>query len=190
MNAWWTRYLPGSVRQSIDGRQQLQQAIGNTGWLMFEKILRMAVGLFVNVWIARYLGPDEFGLLSYALAFAKKYNARLIILHVISEPVDLRGFYVPHISFEKLEKEIEEGAQKMMEKFCQANLRDYDNYESFIVPGIPYDEVIRKAEEAQVDLIVVGTHGRTGLDHVLFGSTAGKIVRKSTIPVMTVRLKG
>lgn len=70
MNAWWTRYLPGSVRQSIDGRQQLQQAIGNTGWLMFEKILRMAVGLFVNVWIARYLGPDEFGLLSYALAFA------------------------------------------------------------------------------------------------------------------------
>lgn len=126
----------------------------------------------------------------YARSLAKKFNARLLVLHVISEPVDLRGFYVPHISFEKLEKEIEEGAQQMMVKFCQANLRDYDNYASFIVPGIPYDEVIRKAVEEQVDLIVVGTHGRTGLDHVLFGSTAEKIVRKSPIPVMTVRLKG
>lgn len=70
MNAWWIKYLPGFVRENIEGRQQLQQAMDNAGWLMFEKILRMAVGLFVNVWIARYLGPDKFGLLSYALAFA------------------------------------------------------------------------------------------------------------------------
>lgn len=126
----------------------------------------------------------------YARMLAKKFNARLLILHVISEPVDLRGFYVPHISFDKLEKEIEEGAQQMMDKFCQTNLKDYDNYETFIVPGIPYDEVIRKAVEDAADLIVVGTHGRTGLDHVLFGSTAEKIVRKSSVPVMTVRLQG
>jgi len=125
---------------------------------------------------------------SYALSLARKFNARLLLLHVINEPVDLRGFYAPHISFEKLEEEIEEGAQKMMEKFCQNHLRDYDNYETFIVPGIPYDEVIRKAVSANADLIIVGTHGRTGLDHMLFGSTAEKIVRKSPLPVMTVRL--
>jgi O-antigen/teichoic acid export membrane protein len=70
MNALWVKYLPQIVRQNIEGRQQLQKAIGNTGWLMSEKILRMAVGLLVNVWIARYLGPENFGLLSYALAFA------------------------------------------------------------------------------------------------------------------------
>lgn len=70
MNRTWTRYLPAFIRQKLEGRHALQQAIGNTGWLMFEKILRMAIGLFVNVWIARYLGPDNFGLLSYALAFA------------------------------------------------------------------------------------------------------------------------
>jgi nucleotide-binding universal stress UspA family protein len=96
---------------------------------------------------------------------------------------------VPHISFEKLEEEIEEGAQKMMEKFCRSNIRDYDNYETFIVPGIPYDEIIKKGVEHDVDLILLGTHGRTGLDHVLFGSTAEKVVRKSPIPVMTVRIK-
>jgi nucleotide-binding universal stress UspA family protein len=95
---------------------------------------------------------------------------------------------VPHISFEKLEEEIEEGAKKMMEKFCRTHIRDFDNYETLIVPGIPYDEVIKKATENSADLIVLGTHGRSGLDHGLFGSTAEKIVRKSPVPVMTIRI--
>lgn len=124
----------------------------------------------------------------YAYSLAKKFNARLLLVHVINEPVDLRGFYVPHISFEKLEEEIEEGAQKMMEKFCRTHIRDYDNYESIIVPGIPYDEIIKKATDNSADLIVLATHGRTGLDHVLFGSTAEKVVRKSPVPVMTIRI--
>lgn len=124
----------------------------------------------------------------YAFSLAKKFSARLLVVHVINEPVDLRGFYVPHISFEKLEEEIEEGAQKMMEKFCRTHIRDYDNYETLIVPGIPYDEIIKKATENSADLIVLGTHGRTGLDHVLFGSTAEKVVRKSQVPVMTIRI--
>jgi nucleotide-binding universal stress UspA family protein len=123
----------------------------------------------------------------YALSMAKRFNARLIIIHVINEPVDLRGFYVPHISFDKLEEEIEEGAQKMMEKFCRTHIRDYDHYESFIMPGIPYEEIIKKGLESSADLIIMATHGRTGLDHVLFGSTAEKVVRKSPIPVMTIR---
>lgn len=125
----------------------------------------------------------------YALSLARKFGARLIILHVINEPVDLRGFYVPHISFDKLEEEIEEGARKMMEKFCRTRIRDYDDYETAIVPGIPFDEIIKKGEESGADLIVMATHGRTGLDHVLFGSTAEKVVRKSPIPVMTIRMR-
>jgi len=124
-----------------------------------------------------------------ALSLAKKFSARLIILHVINEPVDLRGFYVPHISFEKLEEEIEEGAKKMMESFCRQHTTDYENYESMIVPGISYNEIISQAEDKGAELIVLGTHGRAGLDHVLFGSTAEKVVRKSKLPVLTVRLE-
>lgn len=125
---------------------------------------------------------------NYALGMARKYQSLLAIVHIINEPVDLRGFYVPHISFESLEEEIEEGARKMMEKFCRMHITDYANYQTFIVPGIPYDEIIKKATELQADLIIMGTQGRSGLDHVLFGSTAEKVVRKSSVPVMTIRI--
>lgn len=124
-----------------------------------------------------------------ALSLASKFESKLVVVHVINEPVDLRGFYVPHISFDKLEEEIEQGAQKLMEKFCRTQMKGFENYETFVLPGIPYDEIIKKAVEQNANLIVLGTHGRTGLDHVLFGSTAEKVVRKSPIPVMTIRIK-
>jgi nucleotide-binding universal stress UspA family protein len=76
-----------------------------------------------------------------------------------------------------------------MEKFCRTHMGDFSHFESFVFPGIPYDEIIKKAVEFSANLIVLGTHGRTGLDNVLFGSTAEKVVRKSPIPVMTIRIK-
>ena len=124
----------------------------------------------------------------YAYAMAKSFNARLIIIHVIQEPIDLSGFYVPHISFEKLEKEIEEGAERMMEKFSCTMISDFTNYETGIVSGIPYEEIIKKANKEDVSLIVMGTQGRKGIDHLLFGSTAERVVRNAKCPVMTVRL--
>jgi nucleotide-binding universal stress UspA family protein len=125
---------------------------------------------------------------AYALTLAKQFQAELTIMHVINEPVDLRGFYVPHISFEQLEKEIEEGAQKMMENFCQTRMIDFSNYKTAIVTGIPYEEIIKKAEDTAASLIVLGTHGRTGLDHIIFGSTAERVVRSASCPVLTIRL--
>ena len=124
-----------------------------------------------------------------ALSMANKFGAHLVILHVINEPIDLRGFYVPHISYEKLEEEIAEGAEKMMESFCRQHIDDFTDFESLIVPGMPHEQILNQAEENNADLIVLGTHGRTGLDHVLFGSTAEKVVRKSKFPVLTVRLE-
>ena len=125
----------------------------------------------------------------YAYTVAKSFGARLLVLHVINELVDLRGFYVPHISIDKLEEEMAESAQKMMDKFIDSHAQGYGKIQPIVAPGIPYDEILKKSEEESVDMIVLGTHGRTGLDHVLFGSTAEKVVRKSTIPVMTIRVK-
>jgi len=124
----------------------------------------------------------------YALTLAKQFDAELTVMHVINEPIDLRGFYVPHISFEQLEKEIEAGAAGMMEKFCQERMGDFRNYLTCLVNGIPYEEIIRKAKEIDASLIVLGTHGRTGLDHIIFGSTAERVVRNAPCPVLSIRL--
>ena len=75
MNQPWTRYLPASLRSKVEGRAYLQNVVSNTGWQFADNILRMAVGLVVGIWMARYLGPEQFGLLSYAMAFVALFGA-------------------------------------------------------------------------------------------------------------------
>ena len=144
--------------------------------------------LFTKILTAIDFSENSECAFDYALTLATQFNAELTIIHVINEPVDLRGFYVPHISFEQLEKEIEESAVKMMETFCRSRLGDFLNYKTDIVTGIPYDEIIAAANRIDASLIVLGTHGRTGLDRILFGSTAERVVRSAGCPVLTVRL--
>ncbi len=73
--ASWLRYLPASMRARIEQSPNLQKALTNTGWLFGDKILRMGVGLLVGVWIARYLGPEQFGLMNYAMAIVALFGA-------------------------------------------------------------------------------------------------------------------
>lgn len=124
----------------------------------------------------------------YALALARQFDAELTIVHVINEPADLRGIYVPQVTYEELETEISQGAKEMMAKFCSSKLADYGKYTTAIVSGIPFQEIIAKASEIGASLIVIGTHGRTGLEHLVFGSTAERVVRAAKCPVLSVRL--
>lgn len=74
MNTNWAKFLPSFILVRLDGRQNLQKALTNVGWLFGDRILRMGVGLFVGVWVARYLGPEQFGLLNYASAFVALFG--------------------------------------------------------------------------------------------------------------------
>jgi O-antigen/teichoic acid export membrane protein len=75
VNRAWINYIPGFLRHRLEGRPDLQKILLNTGWLFADKILRMGIGLFVGIWIARYLGPEQFGLLSYAQAFVAIFSS-------------------------------------------------------------------------------------------------------------------
>jgi PST family polysaccharide transporter len=70
----WIKYLPASLGRQIVERPHLQKIIGNTGWLVADNLLRMLIGLFVGIWVARYLGPAAFGELSYALALVGMFG--------------------------------------------------------------------------------------------------------------------
>lgn len=75
MSASWLKLFPAALRRRIEGRLTLQAVVGNAGWLMADKLLRAVLGLLVMAWIARYLGPDGFGLLNYATAFVALFAA-------------------------------------------------------------------------------------------------------------------
>lgn len=71
----WLRYTPQFLRRRLEGRVSLHGILHNIGWLFFDKILRMGVGLLIGVWVARYLGPQQFGLLNFATALSGMFGA-------------------------------------------------------------------------------------------------------------------
>jgi PST family polysaccharide transporter len=75
MNANWLKLLPGFLRKRLEGRHGLQAAVGNTAWLMTDKVLRLVLGLVIVIWMARVLGPEKFGQYSFALAFAALFTS-------------------------------------------------------------------------------------------------------------------
>ncbi len=127
--------------------------------------------------------------LSYALALAAKFGAKIDLVHVIHEPVDITGFVMAHISFDVMEKEMAEAADKKLKIFCDENIKGYTEHETHIRKGVPYKEITKAAEELDSDIIVLGTYGMTGVGHLFFGSTAERVVRTSPIPVLTVKAK-
>jgi len=87
------RCLPAIIRKNIEGRHELQKAIGNTGWLLADNILRMGVGLLVSIWVTRYLGPEQFGQLNYAVAFVGLFSTiallgldGIVIRNIVRDP--------------------------------------------------------------------------------------------------------
>jgi nucleotide-binding universal stress UspA family protein len=123
----------------------------------------------------------------YALTLAGLAGAEVHVLHVIGEFADRRKSQIQPEAMALLEREVELQAVKEMKDFCRDKFDENVRFQTEVVMGIPFQEILKRAESLPADLIVIGTHGRTGLEHVLVGSTAERLVRRSTIPVLTVR---
>lgn len=79
MNQAWVSYLPGFLKKRVEGRHELQKVLNNAGWLFGDRLLRMGVGLLVGIWIARYLGPSNYGMLSYAASLVGIFTSLAIL---------------------------------------------------------------------------------------------------------------
>jgi len=75
MNAAWLKYLPGFLRNRLEGRHSMQQAVGNSGWLLLDRVVRSGMTFIIIIWLARYLGPQQFGIFNYVLAIVAISNA-------------------------------------------------------------------------------------------------------------------
>lgn len=131
--------------------------------------------------------PSKYAM-CYALSFAREYNAKLVILHVIEEISSALYFDMLQAPpLVQLMNDIESQARKALEEIVPPEVRGQVQVEYQIRKGVPFLEIIRAAEQLNADMIVCGTHGRTGLKHALFGSVAEKVVRKAPCPVLSVR---
>jgi nucleotide-binding universal stress UspA family protein len=148
--------------------------------------------MFKKILFCTDFSEDAHWAFSYALNLAKNYKSRLLILHVTPEPVHPEQLSI-YLSEEKL-KELKVYQKKELDRQLKSHylkrLGRVKSYEILIKEGEAFLEILQTAKKKSVDLIVMGTHGRTGLDHILFGSTAEKVVRRSPCPVLTVRLPG
>jgi len=141
----------------------------------------------------RILVPIDFSkfsdnALAYACAFAEQFGSELHLLHVLQDVVAMMpepGLFVPP-SGDWLE-DLEKSAREELDKLPGSDAAGKLTVVREVRQGAPFVEVIHYAREHGVDLIVLGTHGRSGLAHVLLGSVAEKVVRKAPCPVLSVR---
>ncbi|OBQ54036.1 universal stress protein [Halodesulfovibrio spirochaetisodalis] len=122
----------------------------------------------------------------YAKLFAEKFDAELIVVYAAPSLNQYVGFHVPPNTIESFVGEIVTGAEKSMGDFLEKHFAGIKTTGK-VVTGFAAEEILEIAADENADLIIMGTHGRTGIDRLLFGSVAAKIVRGADIPVLTVR---
>lgn len=140
--------------------------------------------------LKRVLVPIDFSETSevavrYGIALARVFNAKLYLLHVIHEGfgAEMAVSTLPLGLLDHMQNDARERLAKILTEREQKELRS----ESVVLQGAPDIQIVGFARERDVDLIVMGTHGRSGLAHILMGGVAEKVVRRAPCPVLTVR---
>jgi nucleotide-binding universal stress UspA family protein len=125
-------------------------------------------------------------ILPYVLSLSEKYNSLVYLFHVVQDLNRWGKLYVPHPSMDKFQEEANEAAMKAMDTVCENQLQSCPNFQKMVVSGDAADEILKVIESEGIDLLIMGTHGRKGLEQVIFGSVAEKVVKKSPVPVLTI----
>jgi nucleotide-binding universal stress UspA family protein len=142
--------------------------------------------------IKNILLPTDFSNLSlsaanYAVDIARQYNAKIHFLNVLEKTPPILAIRSLDLSEEKIVKSIEEDAQNSLKQSLK-RIKNEAGVE--IVPvikkGIDFEAIIKYCEENNIDLIVIATHGRTGILHTLLGSVAEKVIRYAKCPVLVI----
>lgn len=127
--------------------------------------------------------------LRYAVEFARRYTAEIVLVYVVEPVVYPADFSFGQVAVPSMERELFERGEEQLKKLIATEVGDAVTARSQVRSGKPFVEIIACATEENADLIIIATHGHTGIEHVLFGSTAEKVVRKAPCPVLTLRDK-
>jgi len=125
-------------------------------------------------------------MIPYVQSVAKKFDAKIYILFAARVFDHFSSIYVPYSSISRFENELIKGAEKRLYEFVDEHFSEYGNAKTVVVAGDASEEIINYIEEHHIDLVIMGTHGRKGMDKILFGSVAERVLKTSPVPVMVV----
>ena len=123
-------------------------------------------------------------LMPWVSTFVNTFDATLYVLFVAQ---DLRSIsFIPHVSLDQLQQETEKAAEQKMAGAKQEFFKDFKKLETRVVMGKPAEKILEVAHQEGVDLIIMGTHGRKGLEAKIFGSVCLRVSRDADVPVLTI----
>jgi len=125
--------------------------------------------------------------LKYAIPMAEKFGAKLHLVYVVEPTVYPADLGFGQVVLPGVEDELREKGAEELQSLIEKEIAGRVEASSTVRTGNPHHEILSEADEQEVDLIVVATHGHSGVEHMLFGSTADRIVRHARCPVLTVR---
>jgi nucleotide-binding universal stress UspA family protein len=120
----------------------------------------------------------------YVKAVAGKFNSKIHLFFAARVFDYFTSIYVPHPSINQFEKEIIEGAEKRLYEFVDEHFGEFRGTKTVVVAGDAAEKIIEYIEDQRIDLVIMGTHGRKGMDKIIFGSVAERVVKTSPVPVM------
>ncbi len=141
--------------------------------------------------IHRILVPIDFSehsknALQYALQYAVQFQAHLDLLYVVEPTIYPADFSFGQVGFPNIEEELRKRGSDELQTLVRKEVGGRVRADATVRTGKPFVEIHDFAREQDIDLIIIATHGHTGVEHMLFGSTVEKVVRKSPCPVLVV----
>lgn len=143
--------------------------------------------------IKNILVPTDFSdhannAISYAKAMAKGIEASLHVIHVVEPIVYPADWGYSQVGFVDLEKELVTAAEKELARLSETLKSEGFDVKTEVLSGRASDRIVEYAGKHHIDMIAIATHGRSGLEHFLFGSTTERVLRKADCPVLAVRV--
>jgi universal stress protein A len=162
---------------------------------ILEKGVATAKGAVAPVLLHRILVPIDFSdcstrALDYAVGLAEKFGASLILLHVVEPTVYPENYLLLPQAMEEIHQSLVQAARERLATLVKKRSSARPRVEFLVRLGHAHSEISDTAQAMGADLIVVGTHGRSGLKQALLGGTAERVVRQAPCPVLTVRHTG
>jgi len=142
--------------------------------------------------IQKILFPIDFSekfdtLLPWVSTFVDTFGATLYVVFVAQDLSEFSTFYVPHTTIKNFQDEALAAAKKKMAAVVQESFKKFPKLETRVDVGVPAEKVLEIAKTEGIDLIIMATHGRKGLERTIFGSIADQIIQAAPCPVLAVR---